>query len=142
MSNINIEQKINDYSTEIELLEKKKALLEAGKDTVEVDRQLEIFRTSVTIREKTKLKEALIPILQDSNAQLELELKVANEQMDEGLTRLMEVINDMSEEDTRQLLAIKKLNKDNAWQAPQHKIQAFQVVVNLFQKYAKLPTTN
>lgn len=141
MSNINIEQKINDYTVEIELLEKRKALLEAEKPTEDIDRQIDIFRTGVLIREKNKLKDALIPTLEEANKQLEAELKVANEQIEAGITALMENVNRMSDEDVRQLLAIKKLNKEGGWQAPQHKIQAFQVIVNLYRKYINAPVS-
>ena len=60
---IDLEQKINDYNVLIDLLEKKRGCVEAGIETDDVDKQIEVYKLSVQIREKTKYRDNLLPLL-------------------------------------------------------------------------------
>jgi hypothetical protein len=143
MSNkIDLEQKINDYNVLIDLLEKKKGLVEAGMETADVDRLIEAYKLGVEIREKTKYRDNLIPLLQQENQKLEEQLRVVTENFGPALEAVKGKVNDMSQEDQQQYFAIKKLHKDGGWISDMQRIQAYRIIISFIQKYGQSNDSN
>jgi predicted AlkP superfamily pyrophosphatase or phosphodiesterase len=143
MSNkIDLEQKINDYNVLIDLLEKKRGCVEAGIETDEVDKQIEVYKLSVEIREKTKYRDNLLPLLHQENQKLEEQLKVVSENFGPALDAVKGKVNDMSQQDQEQYFAIKKLYKDGGWVSDMQRIQAYRIIVTFIQKYGQSNDSN
>jgi len=136
MSNkIDLEQKINDYNTLIELLEKKKGLVEAGMETVEVDRLIESYKLGIEIREKTKYRDQLIPLLVQENQKLDQQLQVVNDNFPKVIEALNAKLNEMSPEDQQQYLGIRKLHNEGGWISDIQRIQGYRILITYVQKY-------
>jgi len=137
---INIEQKVVDYDTLIDLLSQKKAAVEGGLPTEDIDRKIEVYKLEIEIREKVKYRDQLMPLLEQEQAKFNQAMEEVKANMGPLLDSLKEPAKEsMSKEDQAQYYGIRKINHEGS-SSPVQKLQAYRFLLSLMQKYA--PVSN